>query len=966
MLGGEPGIGKTRIVQQFAMDAREIGATILWGQCLEGDWTPPYGPWVDALTNYVRSLDRERLHAELDVDGPPLARLVPALRALVPGLPAAVTLGPDDERLRLYDAVTRLLLRAGAGAPAVLVLDDLHWADRDSLSLLRYVLRFAGRGRLLVVGTYRTTDLGRHHPLHDVLAAVARQPGAIQVTLGGLSRDDVGRYLALIAGHDVPDELVHAIHTETDGNPFYVSEVFKHLAEEVRRSTCASAPTMVMAGDRLPVPPSVRQVVGQRLARLSEAATQLLQYAAVCGPVFRFETLQALSDLPEDVLLDALDETLRAGLIRELGTPDGGERYAFAHDILRHTVYEELNGSRRARLHRRVAEALARDGACCDLHGTADVAAQYHASRSLPGAAAGVPYALAAAEQARDHAAHEQAVSFLRMARDLAAEAEPAVRADVLCRLAVAEAEALLLVEAEQTVEAALAALTAAGAPPREVAAFLAAGARALKDGGAPQAAWEPLVRRGLALVGERHDLLWARLVLLLEPMEPLLSGELTAWRWLGHDPEAVAIARREGDEDDYARTLEPFDWRTREETDALLALARSWTRPTAILRALEVVVDDLISRHGAFRDGLDCAHEMLRTAERYGSIAGQGRALVFLGRLQATFGDLAEAQRTVQRARELARELGSAHRVRFWALPELESGLAYLTSGTVAAPPSSEERPQAQGGGGSSWRWGLARAAQAVRYHSLAGNAGHVRRLLAELTPVLERADLRLYGFDTAVMVAATAVWELPAAEFAPAYHLLLRRLLAAGMRNPAGSSLELACARMVALLGDVGEAEEAFHWARRELERDGRRPLRAMVDYDEALALLRAGSAKHERIAALLDAALAAFREIGMPRWEQRARSLRETLVLHGGLRTCVADCNAARLTAREVEVLQQLIAGKTNKEIAQALTITINTLEQYLTTIYAKIGVHRRAEAIVYAIDHGLRRSAPGATP
>jgi predicted ATPase len=217
LLGGEPGIGKTRIVQEFAAAAEAQGATVLWGHCLEGEWTPPYGPWVEALTAYLRTFSRARLRGEFDADGPALVRILPALRALLPDLPIAVSLSLDDERLRLYDAVTRLLQRAGAHAPVVLALDDLHWADRDSLELLRHALRTADRSRLLIVGTYRTTALSPRHPLQDVLAAAVRQPQSVQVTVDGLSRADVTRLLTAMAGKDVPPSLIQSIYAETDG-----------------------------------------------------------------------------------------------------------------------------------------------------------------------------------------------------------------------------------------------------------------------------------------------------------------------------------------------------------------------------------------------------------------------------------------------------------------------------------------------------------------------------------------------------------------------------------------------------------------------------------------------------------------------------------------------------------------------------------------------------------------------------
>jgi hypothetical protein len=177
-------------------------------------------------------------------------------------------------------------------------------------------------------------------------------------------------------------------------------------------------------------------------------------------------------------------------------------------------------------------------------------------------------------------------VSFLRMARDLSADADAAARAEVLCKLAVAEAEAMWLDEARRSADEALAALAAAKANPEQTAEFLATVASALREGGAAAAAWTPLVERGLALLGAERNLTWARLILLRDPIEVIPVGATRVGRWLGYDAEAVAIARASGDEDDYARTLTPHDWRTRQEIEALLALASTWRSPTAVMRA--------------------------------------------------------------------------------------------------------------------------------------------------------------------------------------------------------------------------------------------------------------------------------------------------------------------------------------------------------------------------------------------
>jgi predicted ATPase len=292
----------------------------------------------------------------------------------------------------------------------------------------------------------------------------------------------------------------------------------------------------------LGIPDGVRRVVTHRVSRLAAPTSNVLHAAAAFTGGVAFPVLQAVTELPEDVLLDSIDEALRAGLIHVLAGP--AVAYDFAHAIVRHTLYAELNPDRRARPHRRIATALEQMYGDHAADHVAELAAQYHASASLPDAPRGVPYCLSAAQQARASYAHERAVTFLRMARDLAQAEAPDARASIWSALAIAEAEALMLDAAQRSIEEALAALAQAGAEAIERAGFLVEVARALKEGGASHAVWEHLVERGLALVGDRRDLAWARLMLLRDHLEPVSSASITAGQWLGYDPRAVAIAR--------------------------------------------------------------------------------------------------------------------------------------------------------------------------------------------------------------------------------------------------------------------------------------------------------------------------------------------------------------------------------------------------------------------------------------
>ena len=609
LLVGEPGIGKTHIARAISDEVRAGGGTAIWGRAFESEWSPPYSVWIDALGDLYHGLSPEQVRAKIDALGPtgaPLTGLLP-IAAGEADQPASPDLAPDEERYRLHEAVTSALIDAATDRPLLIVLDDLQWADPASLLLVRHLVRALPRAGIVVLATLRDAPLDREAhsaQLTALLAALHREPAFVRLPISGLERDDVAAILAEVAARPVSAALSAAVHGETGGNPFYAAEVMRHLLDEDRLTDRDDAWTADLTFRELGVPEGVRQVVARRLSRLSDNAQTILGLASVFFSGAQVEVLHALSELPEPDLLDALDEALAAGLVRPVSGRD--ERYDFTHAIIRHALYESRSRARRARLHRQVAEALER------VHGTrakdhaAELAAQYHASAALPGAENGIQYAVIAAEQARASFARAEAVAALRLGTDLAAGASAATQADVLSRRAIAEADALLLVEASQTIAEALDAHQAADSPPATVAAFLESVSFGLKSNNADSAVWLPLVTRGIELSAPAKDLTWARLHLILDPIEPVTGTRFKAGIWRGFDLDAVLIARERGGEEDHARTLESFDPRTRAETDALLALAQTWSKPGARMRALTVAANDLQYRHGAFRQAAD------------------------------------------------------------------------------------------------------------------------------------------------------------------------------------------------------------------------------------------------------------------------------------------------------------------------------------------------------------------------
>ena len=950
VLTGEPGIGKTRLAERFAAQAREGTALVLWGQCYEGEVSPPYGPWAEVLSSYASTAGAGRLRELLGAGAPPLARLVPQVRAALPETPAAAPLSPDEERFRLHDAVAQFFLAIAHEQPVVLVLDDLHWADRDSLRLLRHIARFANRTRLLLVGTYRDVEVDRRDPLAETLAILQHETDYAHLPLEGWSFDETAAYLSGLAVEPLPQAFVRYIHQEAGGSPFYTRELFRHLVEEhsiVHREGRWSTDTDLRAAG---IPQGVREVVGMRVARLSESTQRLLRHGAAFTGGFAFGLLPALTDLDEATLLDCLDEALEAGLIR--AAAGQGETYAFAHAIVRHTLYDELSPSRRARLHRRIAETLEAQQPASGDQADAEIAAQYHASASLPGAERGVVYALRAAARARARYAPEQVVGLLRLARDLVRQSGPAARADVLQRLAVAEAEAVLLDDAPRTVQAAIEALDVAAGEPETVAIFLESVALLLKQGGAPPATWEPLVVRGLALLGEQRDLVWARLSLLQDRYVGVAHGSINAARWLGHDRDAIALVRSIGDEDDYARSLDPLTWREPAETEEALARVRTWSRPTAVLRGLNVVARDLFYRHGDFRTAVERYEEYLTAATRYGSVPDQAEALAQLACLLATLGQFMEARQTLARAHELVGRLGPGHRLHFVTMISVPMILAYYTTGDWTA---LVERIQRYMAGPEVLRGplGLTAAACAALAYLRTGNSEESRRVLEALVPAVAQFEPRFYMQNYVVGIAGAVVWELEARPLASLFLRLAADLANARVAPGSTGAHEFTAAHMAALAGDWPAAHAWFSRARVVEDACGQRAVRALIDLDEARVLLSRGAAHDRQAQMLLQSAMDRFQALGMESWFERAAALVQQPL------TSMPIEHPDGLTGREMEVLQLVASGLTSKEIAERLIISVATVQRHIANVYAKIDARGRADATAYAARHGLVR-------
>jgi predicted ATPase len=414
LLAGDPGIGKTRLAAEIARSAHDAGAFVLAGRSPR-ETLVPYQPFVEALRHYLLNAPLSELRASAREYGSELARLVPELRRRAPDLPTPVAGEPETERYRLFEAVVGLLGEISGIAPVLLVLDDLQWADRPSLLMLRHLARATDPARVLILGAYRITER-EIEGFADALSELRRDRLVRQIDVGGLTEPETAELVALRAGGAPSRALCRALHEETEGNPFFIEEIVRHLAEAGIDSEGATAAVMRRVG----LPEGVKDVISRRLARLDVQAIEWLRVAAVIGRDFDVSLLERVVSLDEEEFLGALDEALAAGLVVESSAKPG--RYSFSHTLIRETLYESLSAPRRARTHRRVGEALEAAGGGENLPA---LALHFTRAAGSQDAEKAIRYALRAGEQATAMLAHEEAADHYERALEVLDRFQP-------------------------------------------------------------------------------------------------------------------------------------------------------------------------------------------------------------------------------------------------------------------------------------------------------------------------------------------------------------------------------------------------------------------------------------------------------------------------------------------------------------------------------------------------------------
>jgi predicted ATPase len=337
-------------------DAKRMA--LLVGHCSEHDEAVAYLPFVEILENFIdRASNPDSLRTALGDQAPELARLLPKLKNILPELPPPLDLPPAQARRHLFNCFFDFAARIASQQPTLMILEDLHWADDSTLSLLDHLTQRLSDLPLMVIGTYRDAELNVTRPLEKTLEDLLRGRLATRQRLKGLPRDEVAAMLNSLSGKSPPAAVVSEIFAETEGNPFFVEELFRHLEEENRLYDSSGQFRSKLEIGELEAPPSVRLVVARRLARLSDLTQKMLATAAVIGRLFSFEILQASSAADADSILECVEEAEKAGLVFSVAESPKA-RFEFSHEIIRQAVLAGLSAARRQRLHLEVAGAI--------------------------------------------------------------------------------------------------------------------------------------------------------------------------------------------------------------------------------------------------------------------------------------------------------------------------------------------------------------------------------------------------------------------------------------------------------------------------------------------------------------------------------------------------------------------------------------------------------------------------------
>jgi DNA-binding CsgD family transcriptional regulator len=955
LISGEAGVGKTRLTAELASEASTRGFLSLVGSCRDMEETLPYLPVVDVVEGAHRELSADEFRKALGDSAAEVARTMPELRRWLPDIGPPLDLPPEQARRYLHVSLTEFLERASSWRPLVVILEDLHWGDVATLKLLEHLVPRLGGMALLLMATYREPSAERNDALVGVLEELLRKRLAQVIELEPFSEAETALMMTSLSGSGPPPAALNAMQRETEGNAFFIEEVFNHWTDEGRIVDAAGRWRAGPTFEELSIPRTVRLVLERRLSRLSAAARHLLEAAAVLGPTFDLEPLAETAEIEGGALAQAIEEAEQSHLI----AAEKASTFRFAHELVRRTLLAVLSSVHRQRLHLRAAHAIER--LCSDRLDEHAADLVRHLSNGGPGAepAKLLRYLIMAGDQALEAAAYEDALRHYEAAAGLQPKDDERARAELLVRAGLADRSLGRWDAAINAWQEAIGCYERLS-DSEAVGHICAEMAESLMWGGRfPESA--QAVDRGLRSLGDvttsdRVRLLcWGARVSSFggnyEMGESLATQAVTLATELEDDRlRALSLC---------AQTLHNWSWclpaRALANSELTMSLARSAGSPWELADAL-AWVQFVNMDAGRFAEVRRIGLEVEPVAAKighYGALMLCGRSLLTA---DAAAGDFDAAKLRAQADLRLCTETGLPWSsdsltwlgiIAFWrgdwpsAAAHFERGVKTETRGTLAGAPR----------------------AFAFLLAAHLGDERRCRQMLDEMASVFPTpGHPASLGAWTTLANAIEGLWMLHDPAPAGALYPLVQEAIAAG-NIVLGHGIRLAesvAGVAAAAAGQWDVAESHFERALRQafeiphrLDQPETRRLYA------SMLAARGGDRDHERARALLQDALFGYRDLRMPRHEEMTARLLRGLGVPTSRKSFRSAQKAGpdQLTSREVEVLELLAAGHTSKEIATRLYLSVGTVQRHVANLYTKIGARNRAEATAYA----LRRRA-----
>ena len=439
MLGGGPGVGKSRLAMEMAQYAGRVGFHYLVGHCYERDEPFPYLPIVEIIeSGLAQASSLEEYRLRMGENAPELAQIAPSLRRVFPDIAQPLDLPPAQKRRYLFQSISEGLARASQTRSYMYVIEDLHWADESTLALLIHVANRIAQLPIVIIGTYRDGYSDRNSALVRTLEELIRT-GTRPLKLGGLSRESIAQMLySLSHGQVVPENLVSLIFEESQGYPFFVEEVYRHLVEEGKVFDAAGRFRSDIEIDDIDVPENVRLIIGRRLERFDENEKRVLAAAAMIGRNFSFRLLTEVSQIDVDDLFNVVDKAQQMGVI--VASSEGPEKpFTFAHELVRQTLLAGMSAPRKQQMHAAVAAAIEQiyprfiNERAGEISDHLLKAGSFADSRKL------VRYLTLGGKSALEAAAYEEARRSFRSVLSYPGALEPREKAEILRGLATAE-----------------------------------------------------------------------------------------------------------------------------------------------------------------------------------------------------------------------------------------------------------------------------------------------------------------------------------------------------------------------------------------------------------------------------------------------------------------------------------------------------------------------------------------------